>query len=151
MLSSLLFMVTRTDSTVLTVTFTSLYNFQMSPSAVSARLPHITLCVTRSLPALSDDSLDPAAPTSSSHSSSSSPPSTLLLGETQEEEPVVASPTRSLIDETLVPHSLLPVLPPVTGQDGSLANVFVPLDAIEPSESSALLNMPLPNRFPECT
>lgn len=49
----------------------------------------------------------------------------------------VVSSTKSLIDDTPVTHSLLPVLPPTTGQDGSLADVFVPLDAIKPSEFRA--------------
>lgn len=38
------------------------------------------------------------------------------------------------MDENSVPHLLLPVLAPTTGQEGSLANVSVPLDAIKPSE-----------------
>lgn len=92
---------------------------------LAPRHPNITLYVSRSLPAPTDDSLNPAA-----HGSSSNPPSSLLL----EEALVVVSPTKSLMDDTPAPHSLLPVLPPVTTQDGSLANVFVPLDAIKPSE-----------------
>lgn len=96
--------------------------------------PLIALYVTCSLPALSDDSLKPAA-AASSHGGNSNPPSSLLLDGMQEESVVLSS--KSLRDETSVPHPLLPVLPPMAGQDGSLANVFVPLDAIKPSEFRA--------------
>lgn len=109
---------------------------------------HVPHHVTHSLPALSDDSPNAAA----SHGSNSNPPASLLLDEMQV-EPVV-SPTESLIEETCVPHSLLPFLPPTAGQDGSLANVFVPLDAIQPSESHAdscaFLNALRPTWVPQC-
>ena len=48
-------------------------------------------------------------------------------------------PTRSQADDSPLLRSLSPILPlsqasPGMGQEGSLANVFVPLDAIKPSE-----------------
>lgn len=91
--------------------------------------PLVTLYVISSLPVHSDNLLRPAAP-SPTHSSNSNPPISLPLDEVQRES--VASPTKRLADGTAVPHSLSPALP--LGQDGSLANVFVPLDAIKPSE-----------------
>lgn len=93
--------------------------------------PHVTRCVISSLPVQSDDLLRPAAP-SPTHGSNSNPPISLLLDDMQRES--VASSTKSLVDGTSVPLSLFPALPPTMGQDGSLANVYVPLDAIKPSE-----------------
>lgn len=93
--------------------------------------PHMTLCVLSSLPVQSDDLLRPAAPPPT-HGSNSNPPISLLLGDMQRES--VASSTKCLVDGTSVPLSLFPALPPTMGQGGSLANVFVPLDAIKPSE-----------------
>lgn len=93
--------------------------------------PHMTLCVLSSLPVQSDDLLRPAAPPPT-HGSNSNPPISLLLGDMQRES--VASSTKCLVDGTSVPLSLFPALPPTIGQGGSLANVFVPLDAIKPSE-----------------
>ncbi|XP_075898994.1 LOW QUALITY PROTEIN: ADP-ribosylation factor-binding protein GGA3a [Nelusetta ayraudi] len=86
---------------------------------------------SHSLPVQSDDLLRPAAP-SPTHGSNSNPPISLLLDDMQRES--VASSTNSLVDGTSVPLSLFPALPPTMGQDGSLANVFVPLDAIKPSQ-----------------
>lgn len=79
----------------------------------------------------SDNLLRPAAP-SPADGGSSHPPMSLLLDDVQRESG--ASSNKSLADGTSVPHSLLPAFPPTPGQDGSLADVFVPLDAVKPSE-----------------
>lgn len=90
--------------------------------------PHITLCVVSSLPGQKGDLLS----LSSTNGSGSSQAASLLLDEAQRESG--ASSTKSLVGGICVPHSLLPVLPARTAQDGSLADVFVPLDTIKPSE-----------------
>lgn len=91
----------------------------------------ITLSAGNSLPVKTKDPLSPAA-SSSSHGSNFSTSTSLLLGEMQGGS--ISPPTKSQTDDTPVLHSLHPVLPHTMGQDGSLANVFVPLDAIKPSE-----------------
>lgn len=84
----------------------------------------------------SEDLLTPAT-LSSSHGATSTTSTSLLLGEMQGGS--TSSPANSQADDSPLLHSLSPILPlsqasPGSGQEGSLANVFVPLDAIKPSE-----------------
>lgn len=91
----------------------------------------ITLSAGNSLPVKTKDPLSPAA-SASSHGSNFNTSTSLLLGEMQGGS--ISPSTKSQADDTPVLHSLHPVLPHAMGQDGSLANVFIPLDAIKPSE-----------------
>lgn len=74
---------------------------------------------------------------SSSHGVAFAPSASLLLSDMQGGS---TSPLdQSQADDNPLLHFLSPILPlsqtsPDRGQDGSLANIFVPLDAIKPSE-----------------
>lgn len=91
----------------------------------------ITLSTSNSLPVKTKEPLSPAA-WSSSHGGNFNTSTSLLLGEMQGGS--ISPSTKSQADDTPVLHSLHPVLPHTIGHDESLANVFVPLDAIKPSE-----------------
>lgn len=84
----------------------------------------------------SEGLLAPAAPASSLGVTSTS--STSLLQGGMQGEPT-PPPAKSQADDSPLLRSLSPILPlsqasPGKGQEVSLANVFVPLDAIKPSE-----------------
>lgn len=91
----------------------------------------ITLSAGNSLPVKTKDPLSPVA-SSSSHGSNFNKSTSLILGEMQGGS--FSPSTKSQADDTPKLHSLYPVLPHAMGHDGSLADVFVPLDAIKPSE-----------------
>ncbi|TNN48501.1 ADP-ribosylation factor-binding protein GGA3 [Liparis tanakae] len=82
----------------------------------------------------SEDLLAPAAPSSRVGVASTS--ISLLLGETQAGS--TPPPAKGQADDSPLLHSMHPILPlsPGIGQEVSLANVFVPLDAIKPSKVS---------------
>ncbi|XP_056265807.1 ADP-ribosylation factor-binding protein GGA3a [Pseudoliparis swirei] len=87
----------------------------------------------------SEDLLAPAAPSSRVGVASTSTSISLLLGETQAGS--TPPPAKGQADDSPLLHSMHPILPlsqasPGIGQEVSLANVFVPLDAIKPSKVS---------------
>uniref|UniRef100_A0A8C2X6E7 Golgi associated, gamma adaptin ear containing, ARF binding protein 3a n=1 Tax=Cyclopterus lumpus TaxID=8103 RepID=A0A8C2X6E7_CYCLU len=87
----------------------------------------------------SEDMLAPAAPSSRVGVASTTTSISLPLGETQAGS--TPPPAKGQADDSPLLHSLSPILPlsqasPGKGQEVSLANVFVPLDAIKPSKVS---------------
>ncbi|XP_068583496.1 ADP-ribosylation factor-binding protein GGA3a [Cebidichthys violaceus] len=90
-----------------------------------------------SLLAKSEDLFAPAAPSSRVGVASTTASTSLRLGEMQ----AGSTPAKSQADDSPLLRSLSPILPlsqasPGRGQEVSLANVFVPLDAIKPSKAS---------------
>ncbi|KAK9540017.1 hypothetical protein VZT92_002493 [Zoarces viviparus] len=92
-----------------------------------------------SLLAKSEDLFAPAAPSSRVGVFSTTASASLRLGEMQAGS--THPPAKSQADDCPLLRSLSPILPlsqasPGKGQEVSLANVFVPLDAIKPSKAS---------------